>query len=182
MQFRAFLFFPLFLVCLPAVSQTREVTVQQAQVVQVSSGSGSPNIDQVSGNVTYISIVCTNVTICGTDFIQGYQGTYNYTTILGTAFPKPTYTPITWPSDNIAGSSVQQAFYSTAGTTSSFASNTESPSAMHYWYDTTGLTSPHRNIPSYGIGASLDDSTKLLLSDLTSTSTDAGTGASVDWL
>ena len=71
MQLTAVVFLSL-ITCLPGLSQMREVTVEQAKIVQVSSSEDSPNITQVTGNVNVIIYKCTNVTYCGPNYVGGH--------------------------------------------------------------------------------------------------------------
>jgi len=75
--------------CLPALSQTREVTVEQAKIVQVSSSEDSPNITQVTGNVTVIIYKCNNVTYCGSTYVGDRIDAYS----LASTTTEPWYVP-----------------------------------------------------------------------------------------
>lgn len=56
------------LLCVSCFAQQQEhvrILVQSSDKVQVSNGAQSPNITQITGNVTVVYIQCANVTFCG---------------------------------------------------------------------------------------------------------------------
>lgn len=164
MQYRA-IGLLLVLISLPAISQTHEVTVQRAKIVQVSSGVASPNIDGVQGSVTYIYISCTNVSTCGSDYVQGYQGTYNYSTAFSGILPSSdTYIPITWTPNLYGAALLPSALVgglSTATIDANLVSDTSNWGALSHTFP--------NNEPIGITGALLGDNTKTMLSASPST-------------